>query len=101
MQAALQTDDGSGSGWGNVFSRKSHLLGSRDSPSSAHDSPQLPWWDQGAGSGGGSSSASAAAAGGIDGTASLSELQLYNNTDGQPLLLGRGGFGQASPCTRQ
>lgn len=107
-QAALQTDDGA-SGWGHVFSRKSHPLhsGSRDSPGSTFDSPQFSAWLDKANSGGGSSRTSAARTSSgtllagsssgyyIDGTATITELKLYHNSDGQPALLGRGGFGQA------
>ena len=88
---------------GNVFSRKSHRLegSSEHSPGAAFDSPQLPWWNSG-GSGGAEPVSNAAQRAlsasdeGIDGTAKMAELQLYHNDDGQPALLGRGGFGQVT-----
>lgn len=100
-QAELQTDGGGGGGgsrgnWGNVFARKSELLGasSTDTPPSRHDSPRQAWWTQaGGGGGGGEQSADGDAAEGI---AHISELLLYHDAEGAPELLGRGGFGQVS-----
>jgi hypothetical protein len=99
-QAVLQTDDADGAGWGNVFSRKSHRLdsSSEHSPGAHFDSPQLPWWNSASSGTGPVSNAAqralSASDEGIDGTAKMAELQLYHNDDGQPALLGRGGFGQ-------
>jgi hypothetical protein len=90
---------------GNIFARRSHPLhsDSQESPSSHFDSPQLPWWTGSSGNSGGGGAAPvsnaaqralSASANDIEGTAKIAELQLYHNEDGQPALLGRGGFGQ-------
>jgi hypothetical protein len=88
---------------GNVFARKAYRVdsSSEHSPGTHFDSPQLPWWNGGSDGTEPVSNAAqralSASDEGIEGTAKIAELQLYHNEDGQPALLGRGGFGQVRP----